>query len=134
MLNIILSGMAAVLLSLSPAFASDPAARVTFHFYGAEDCPPCMAFKRDGLPVVEASASAAGYAVADNMIRRTADVGTPGAFGEADPILRRAGQQMSYVYPPIFFVTLNGEVHSLHAFDWRAAMRSAEAAARETTN
>lgn len=41
--------------------ATAEVSQITFHFYGAEDCPPCMAFKRKGLPVVEQSARASGY-------------------------------------------------------------------------
>ena len=61
---------------------------VIYHFYGAEDCPPCMAFKRDGLAVVEAAAETEGFAVAVNIVERTRDVPNPGAFGPADPVLR----------------------------------------------
>lgn len=115
----------------SAAAAADAAkdAPVAFHFYGADDCAPCVAFKRDGLPVVQASASKTGYAVAANMIRRTRDVSNPGAYGDGDPLLRRAGDKLEWLYPPIFIVTRGDEILSAKRGDWRAAMKEAEAAA-----
>lgn len=114
--------------------ATAEVSQITFHFYGAEDCPPCMAFKRKGLPVVEQSARASGYMIAANIISRTVNVPKPGAFGATDPILRLAAEQMSVVYPPIFFVTRGSEVDSIHGHDWRAAMARAELLAARPTN
>lgn len=117
------------------AFGADQAlaekAPVTFHFYGAKDCPPCMAFKRDGLPVVEAAAAQLGFKVAANVIDRTWDVATPGSYGATDAILRRAGARMKRVYPPIFFVSRSGRVVSVHDADWRAALTRAKAEAQK---
>lgn len=98
---------------------------VTFHFYGAEDCPPCMAFKRDHLAEVRAEGNALGFAVEDNVIPRTRDVPTPGVYGERDPILRLAAPHLKFVYPPIFFVSQAGGIVSVHGHDWRAAMEAA---------
>lgn len=118
------------------AFGADQALAekppVTFHFYGAKDCPPCMAFKRDGLPVVEAAAAQLGFQVAVNVIDRTWDVATPGSYGATDAILRRAGARMKRVYPPIFFVSHAGRVLSVHDADWRAALARAKAAAQRS--
>lgn len=123
-------------LLASTLFAAVPAAAnvVTFHFYGAEDCPPCMAFKRDGLPIVQQSAANGGYAVRDNVIRRTREIQTIGVFGGADPVLRRAAERLDIVYPPIFFVTRGETILSVHGHDWRAAMQQAEIAAKTATN
>ncbi|WP_291732014.1 hypothetical protein [Leisingera sp. F5] len=101
------------------------AGAVTFHFYGAEDCPPCMAFKRDHLAGVKAEGGALGFEVEDNVIRRTRDVPTPGVYGERDPILRLAAPQLEFVYPPIFVVSQAGRIVSVHGHDWRAALDSA---------
>lgn len=109
-----------------PALASDA---ITFHFYGADNCPPCQAFKRDGLPVVNASAQAEGYSVATSMIARTEDIGTIGIYGDTDTLLRRAGTQLPRVYPPIFIVTDGDAILAAYEGDWRAAMATAEAAA-----
>ncbi|MGC3938960.1 hypothetical protein ACOTTU_14250 [Roseobacter sp. EG26] len=103
---------------------------VTFHFYGAEDCPPCMAFKRNNLSDVEAVGRAYGFAIEDNIITRTRDVPNPGAYGDRDPILRLAVPQLELVYPPIFFVSQRGEIVSVHAHDWQAALESARQSAR----
>lgn len=127
---IMMALVALILQVTSPAAANN----VTFHFYGAEDCGACMAFKRDGLPVVERSATAKGFAVSANIIPKTRDVPAVGIFGEADPILRVAARQLDYVYPPIFFVTRGETVLSVHGHDWRAALRQAEIAAQATTN
>lgn len=126
--------IAALLVAAIHTAAPAQATGVTFHFYGADDCPPCVAFKRDGLPVVEQSASAAGYLVSANMIAKTRDVPTIGAYGATDPVLRLAAERLDRVYPPIFFVTRGGRIHSVHGHDWRAAMQSAEIAAQSTTN
>ena len=107
---------------------------VTFYFYGAEDCPPCMAFKRDGLPVVEEAAAEAGFAVSANVIRNTRDIESIGVFGATDPILRKAGRRLDRVYPPIFFVTRGDTVLSVHGHDWRAALREARSVSRTATN
>lgn len=127
---------AVIFLAMLMTFAAIAAtpSKVKFYFYGAEDCPPCMAFKRDGLPIVQQSAAEAGYEVSDNVIRRTANIGEVGIFGEADPILRRAALQMNRLYPPVFFVTRGDQIVSLHGHDWRAAMRQAELTAFAATN
>ncbi|MDE0695333.1 MAG: hypothetical protein OXH76_05810 [Boseongicola sp.] len=109
-----------------PAKARAQESGVAFHFYGAEDCPPCMAFKRSGLPIVIAAAENAGFRVAVNVITKTRDVATPGAFGDTDAILREAAKQLDAVYPPIFFVTRYGTVVSVHGSDWQRAQESAE--------
>ena len=112
-------------LALAPAGQVQAAGTVTFHFYGAEDCPPCMAFKRDHLADVKAGGSALGFAVEDNVIPRTRDVPNPGVYGDRDPILRAAAPQLEFVYPPIFFVSQDGRIVSVHGHDWRAALDSA---------
>ncbi len=116
---------------LTPAWAENDGERdVAFHFYGAFDCPPCMAFKRDGLPVVEASGEELGFTVRANLIEKTRNVATPGAYGEADPLLREAGLQMDRVYPPVFFVTRKGEIHSVHGHDWEEALKTVQSLVR----
>ena len=135
-----ISALAAV--GLAPAQAGDsqiaagkPAASdITFHFYGAENCPPCMAFKRNHLPNVTAVAEEMGFSVASNVIARTRDVATVGSFGEADPILREAAPQLRRVYPPIFFVTQGDDVLSVHGADWRAAFEAAQQQAELTAS
>ncbi len=104
-------------------FALPAAAETEFHFYGAEDCPPCMAFKRNHLPSVQAAGETFGFGVAENVISRTADVPKVGIFGEADPLFRDALAVGDLVpYPPIFFVTKDDSVLSVHGADWRDAM------------
>lgn len=105
-----------------PAMAENS---VVFHFYGAKDCPPCMAFKRSGLPEVETAAQEAGFTVAVNVIDKTRDVPNLGSFGDTDPILREAAEQMDVVYPPIFFVTRNSAIISIHDDDWEEALATA---------
>ena len=130
------------LASFAPAFAGvrqlaaeQPAAKdITFHFYGAENCPPCMAFKRNHLPDVTAVAEEMGFTVAANVIARTRDVATVGSFGKADPILRQAAPQLRRVYPPIFFVTQGAEVLSVHGADWRGAFEAAQQQAELTSS
>lgn len=119
--------LAALMVGIAQVSAgNNRAAAVTFHFYGAEDCAPCMAFKRDSLKVVKASAARAGYAVAVNVIPHTRDVPKKGAFGDADGALRAAEPLIEYVYPPIFFISKNGSPVSAHGRDWEAAMARAE--------
>lgn len=113
---------AASALFAGPARASDP---ITFHFYGAEDCPPCMAFKRNNLADVRALGKEHGFNVEDNVIARTRDVPNVGVYGDRDPILRLAAPQLALVYPPIFFVSQGGEISSVHGHDWSAALREA---------
>lgn len=121
------------LVNLVPALATvgqgivdrPGAADVTFHFYGAEDCPPCMAFKRNHLPDVTAVAEELGFTVAVNVIERTRDVATVGSFGETDPVLRKAAPQLRRVYPPVFFVTEGSVLLSVHGDDWRGAFEAA---------
>lgn len=112
----------ATALFAGPARASDP---ITFHFYGAEDCPPCMAFKRNNLADVQALGKQHGFNVEENVIPRTRDVPNVGVYGDRDPILRLAAPQLELVYPPIFFVSQGGEILSVHGHDWSAALREA---------
>ncbi|MEM8836709.1 MAG: hypothetical protein AAGE89_01350 [Pseudomonadota bacterium] len=118
-------------LSISPAFAETASPSVTVHFYGAEDCPPCMAFKRNHLSDVRAEGEVEGFAVAENIIEKTREIGAIGIFGDADALLRRVGPQLPRVYPPIFFVTDGKEIVSVDRHDWRAALASAKATAEE---
>ena len=104
-------------------FAMPAAAETEFHFYGAEDCPPCMAFKRNHLPTVQATGETSGFIVAENVISRTADVPEVGIYGEADSLLRDALAVGDLIpYPPIFFVTKDDRVLSVHGANWREAM------------
>ena len=112
-------------LSLTWGAGVRAAEPITFHFYGAEDCPPCMAFKRDHLEDVKAEGSELGFAVEDNVITQTRDVAKTGVYGERDPILRLAVPQLEYVYPPIFFVSQGGAIASVHGHDWQAALEAA---------
>ncbi len=112
---------------------SSSGAPVTFHFYGADNCPPCQRFKRDGLPVVEASARRLGFKVKVNFIGRTRDIGKVGIYGPSDDLLRRAGQRMERVYPPVFFVTRGDRIVSVHDANWREALRAVETAARQAS-
>ena len=113
-----------VAVSAHRGSAQEPS--VTFHFYGAKDCPPCMAFKRDGLPVVRTAAAKLRFEIAVNVIEHTRDVATPGSYGPADAILRRAGARLKMMYPPIFFVTRSDRIVEVHDADWRAALARAE--------
>lgn len=116
-----------VLLS-SPAFSNDSG--VIFHFYGAEDCPPCMAFKHRHLEHVQAEGRNLGFTVEDNVINKTADLPKIGVYGSRDKMLRRAADQLAQTYPPIFFVSHNGEVVSVHGPKWQAALEAASTLAR----
>jgi len=117
--------LAALLISFVPlAHASNQS--VVFHFYGAQDCPPCMAFKRDGLPIVQQAAAEVGFDISVNIAKRTRDVTTVGAFGEVDGLLRQAGKQIGSVYPPVFFISKNEKIVSVHGHKWRAALASAK--------
>lgn len=117
----------ATALFAGAAHASDP---ITFHFYGAEDCPPCMAFKRKNLADVQTLGKQHGFNVEENVITRTRDVPNVGVYGDRDPILRLAAPQLELVYPPIFFVSQGGEILSVHGHDWSAALREARRLAR----
>jgi thiol-disulfide isomerase/thioredoxin len=99
--------------------------QVTFHFYGADNCPPCLAFKRNHLANVQAQGATHGFAVEVNMTARIRDVPKVGTYGDRDPILRVAAEELRIVYPPIFFVSRGGEVVSVHAHDWAAALQAA---------
>ena len=110
---------ALVLASGGQAAANDP---VTFHFYGALDCPPCMAFKRNHLATVRSEGESLGFLVEENIVAKTREVPNTGAYGDRDPILRRAVPQLQRVYPPIFFVSRSGEIVSVHGHDWQAAL------------
>ena len=133
----ILAAFVLAFVFLAGFFASSNEARttpVTFHFYGASDCAPCMAFKRSGLPVVNASAKSTGFGVAVNMIDKTVDVPKPGSYGDTDALLRIAEKQLDIVYPPIFFVSKNGQIVSVHRGDWKEALVSAEREAAVRVN
>lgn len=117
------AALAATILPSGTAFAAQDG--VTFHFYGALDCPPCMAFKRNHLADVRTKGAEKGFAVEENIIPKTADVPTTGVYGARDPILRVAAQELTLAYPPIFFVSRNGQVTSVHAHDWQAALEAA---------
>lgn len=116
--------LATMTMGTSAAIAANPP--VTFHFYGAQDCPPCMAFKRDHLANVQAQGQAMGFHVEDNVIARTRDVPKVGVYGDRDPILRVAAQQLELAYPPIFFVSRAGVVVSVHGPNWQDALEAAE--------
>ncbi|UWQ93861.1 hypothetical protein K3727_22675 (plasmid) [Rhodobacteraceae bacterium M382] len=116
--------LTALTMNTSAVFAAN--SPVTFHFYGAQDCPPCMAFKRDHLADVQAEGRALGFAVEDNVIARTRDVPDVGVYGERDPILRIAAQQLELTYPPIFFVSRDGQVMSVHGPRWQDALKAAQ--------
>lgn len=111
----------------SAASASD----VTFHFYGAENCPPCLAFKRNHLEDVRAAGRAAGFDVTENMVASIRDVPVEGSYGDTDALLREAATELVRTYPPIFFVTDGTDVVSVHGGNWRGALESAEARAAE---
>ena len=111
-------------LAVGSSGRAGTALNVTFHFYGAEDCPPCMAFKWNNLSGVRAIGQTHGFAVEDNIIAKTSDVPNPGAYGERDAILRLAAPQLELVYPPIFFVSQGGEIASVHAHEWQAALEA----------
>lgn len=100
--------------------------RITFHFYGALDCPPCMAFKRNHLADVQVEGQSLGFAVEENIIAKTRDVPNLGVYGDRDPILRLAAPQLEFVYPPIFFVSQGGQIKSVRGHDWRAALEDAK--------
>lgn len=109
-------------------FLSTPQARaagVAFHFYGAYDCPPCMAFKNRHLDGVEAAAKTHGFSVQVNVINTTRDVPKPGSFGDADGVLRAAKPELGRIYPPIFIVTRGDQIVMAKRSDWRAALETA---------
>lgn len=120
-------------LAFLATLAAVPAqAETVFHFYGALDCPPCMAFKRDHLADVQAAGEAEGFAVAENLIDRTTDVPDHGIYGATDPLLRAALTLADLTpYPPVFFVTVDGAVTSVHGHDWAAARAAAVVAGQE---
>lgn len=117
-----IAAAAATALIGGPARAAD---QVTFHFYGADNCPPCVAFKRNYLAKVQEQGAVHGFAVEANMTARIRDVPKVGTYGERDPILRLATPQLDLVYPPIFFVSKGGQINSVHGHDWSAALREA---------
>lgn len=110
------------LSSFSQASSPEP---LTFHFYGAGDCPPCMVFKKRHLAEVQAAGAAQGFAVEVNVIPKTRDVPTLGVYGDRDAVLRKAARQLDVVYPPIFFVSKGEEIVSVHGHDWSAALAGA---------
>lgn len=120
------------LLVAVPALArGQTTEKITFHFYGARNCPPCIAFKRDGLPVVQAAGQQAGFDVIENLIDRTEDIDQLGIYGESDALLREAGLQMNRIYPPIFFVTQGDRIVSVHGPRWEDALMAAQSAVSE---
>ncbi|WP_299043255.1 hypothetical protein [uncultured Tateyamaria sp.] len=121
-------------LCLAPfAVRAQSADQIAFHFYGAQNCPPCIAFKRAGLPIVQAAGDASGFSVIENMIARTQDIGDVGIYGPADPLLRQAGGQLNRIYPPLFIVTRGDDILSAREGDWRSALADAEAASKAKT-
>lgn len=108
---------------LAPAAS---ASDVTFHFYGAENCLPCLAFKRNNLDDVRAKGAEVGFDVVENMVPTIRDVPVEGSYGAADPLLRKAATELVRTYPPIFFVTDGDAVISVHGGNWRGALQSAE--------
>lgn len=117
--------VAVLVMLLSSAFAADDQT-ITFHFYGADDCPPCVAFKRDHLATVQTEAQKLGFEVRANMISHTVDVPKLGVYGNADPLLREAAKQLNIVYPPIFFVSRRDSIVSVHSHNWSEALTKAK--------
>jgi len=96
---------------------------VGFHFYGANDCPPCMKFKKNYLQKVMLEGKEYGFSVSENIIDETSDVDSVGVYGVNDALLRKAGEQLPFVYPPIFFVTdKKNNVVSAYLGDWESAL------------
>lgn len=128
MKNRFLTLFASLGLFLVSAFFQTQASdsKIGFHFYGANDCPPCMAFKRNYLSLVKASAQEHGYSLKVNIIGKIQDVSEKGSYGSADPLLRKAEPSLSFVYPPIFIVTVNGDVVMAKTGNWRKVMERAE--------
>lgn len=115
----------ATALVTGPVGAAGAGDHVTFYFYGADNCPPCLAFKRNHLANVQAQGATHGFTVEVNMTSKIRDVPKVGTYGDRDPILRVAAEDLRIVYPPIFFVSQGGEVVSVHAHDWAAALKAA---------
>ncbi len=124
------TSLAVMALASTPLAAADD--QITFHFYGALDCPPCMAFKRNHLADVQAEGASLGFVVEENIIDKTRDVPNTGVYGDRDPILRLAAPQLEYVYPPIFFVSRSGEIVSVHGHEWQAALEEVRRLAGQT--
>jgi hypothetical protein len=110
----------AVLLAPAPA-----AAEAVLHLFGSDDCPPCLAFRRDHLDAVRALGRDAGFEVETHVIGTLRDMDVPGMFGAADPLLRAATRRGAPLYPPVFVVSEDGRVLSAHGGDWGAAVLSA---------
>ena len=104
---------------------------ITFHFYGAQDCGPCLDFKRTHLEKVRKQGAELGFAVKDNMVRYTTDVARNGAYGDSDALLRKATQKRGHAYPPIFFVTKGNEVIATYEGNWKKALSLAKREARK---
>jgi hypothetical protein len=100
-------------------------AEPTFRLYGAEDCAPCLAFKRDHLAGIRAIGRDAGFAVELHDIPHLRDMGRPGIYGPADPVLRAALGPLGRAFPPVFLVTDGDRVLSVHGPDWGAALLAA---------
>lgn len=107
-----------------PANATEaPDHPLTFHFYGALDCPPCMAFKRNHLQNVMKTGQIHGFNVAENIISKTKDVAKQGSYGDRDAILRRAAAELPVAYPPLFFISRKKEIISPAISDWRKTLK-----------
>ncbi|WP_343565294.1 hypothetical protein [Kiloniella sp. b19] len=103
---------------------------MAFHYYGAIDCPPCVAFKKEGLPVVSRAGLKNGFEVRVHQLAKTVDVFRVGSFGSADPLLREAALELDSLYPPVFVITLDGALYSSHGFEWEEALEAARSLAR----
>ncbi|MEO0946040.1 MAG: hypothetical protein AAFY06_14610 [Pseudomonadota bacterium] len=118
-------------IATSPSFAfAQTKIPVAFHFFGAQNCPPCIAFKRANLPMVQASGDQNGFDVFEHLIERTEDIGQIGIYGVADPLLRQASPMLQRIYPPIFMVTQGPDILAAREGDWRSILDATEAAAR----
>ncbi|MEM7710680.1 MAG: hypothetical protein AAF264_08020 [Pseudomonadota bacterium] len=105
--------------------ATPAAAGTAFHYYGAENCPPCRAFEREYLAGVRAIGAADGFAVHEHRIPDLRQMPRPGVYGPADPLLRAALAMGGRPFPPVFFMTVDGAVISVHGADWAATLLAA---------
>ncbi|PVZ72406.1 hypothetical protein [Pelagibaculum spongiae] len=128
--------MILLFLMLLPSFAAvavtSPNDAVTFHFYGAYDCPPCMKFKNHHLADVVKNGKQHGFEVKANVIDYTSDVPVLGSYGATDGLLRQAGKQLRFTYPPVFFVTQNDQVVAAYLGNWKTAQQVAIRLSAET--
>lgn len=121
-LGIIISGLIA-----SHSMAETPKGAVGFHFYGADNCPPCQRFKNNHLADVKRLGEQKGFTVHANMVPKISDVSKTGIYGESDTLLREAAKNLRFTYPPIFIVTYNGQVKKAYLQDWRSALHDVKA-------